>query len=104
MASAGIGSPQHVGGELFKVMTGVNMVYVPYRGGASPALTDLIGGQVRVYFSSTGSSIGYIKSGKVRPLGITSAQRSAALPDVPTIAEFVPGYEASAWYGLGAPR
>jgi tripartite-type tricarboxylate transporter receptor subunit TctC len=103
MASAGIGSPQHVGGELFKMMTGVNMVHVPYRGGA-PALTDLIAGQVQVYFSSTGSSIEYIKADKIRPLGVTSAQRSAALPDVPTIAEFVPGYEASAWYGIGAPK
>jgi tripartite-type tricarboxylate transporter receptor subunit TctC len=103
MASAGIGSPQHVGGELFKMMTGVNMVHVPYRGGA-PALTDLIGGQVQVYFSSTGSSIEYIKTDKIRPLGVTSAQRSAALPNVPAIGEFVPGYEASAWYGIGAPR
>jgi tripartite-type tricarboxylate transporter receptor subunit TctC len=103
MASAGIGSPQHVGGELFKMMTGVNMVHVPYRGGA-PALTDLIGGQVQVYFSSTGSSIEYIKADKIRPLGVTSAQRSAALPNVPTIAEFVPGYEASAWYGIGVPK
>jgi tripartite-type tricarboxylate transporter receptor subunit TctC len=103
MASAGIGSPQHVGGELFKMMTGVAMVHVPYRGGA-PALTDLIGGQVQVYFSSTASSIEYIKADKIRPLGVTSAQRSTALPDVPTIAEFVPGYEASAWYGIGAPK
>ena len=103
MASAGIGSPQHVGGELFKMMAGVNMVHVPYRGGA-PALTDLIGGQVQVYFSSTGSAIEYIKADKIRALGVTSAQRSTALPNVPTIAEFVPGYEASAWYGLGVPR
>ena len=103
MASAGIGSPQHVGGELFKAMAGVNMVHVPYRGG-SPALTDLIGGQVQVYFSSTASAIEYIKADKIRALGVTSAQRSTALPNVPTIAEFVPGYEASAWYGLGVPR
>jgi tripartite-type tricarboxylate transporter receptor subunit TctC len=103
MASAGIGSPQHVGGELFKMLTGVNVVHVPYRGGA-PALTDLIGGQVHVYFSSAGSAIEYIKADKVRALGVTSAQRSTALPNVPTIAEFVPGYEASAWYGLGVPR
>ena len=103
MASAGIGSLQHIGGELFKMMTGVNMVHVPYRGGA-PALTDLIGGQVQVYFSSTASSIEYIRADKIRPLGVTSTQRSVALPDVPTIAEFVPGYEASAWYGLGTPR
>jgi tripartite-type tricarboxylate transporter receptor subunit TctC len=103
MASAGIGSPQHIGGELFKMMTGVNMVHVPYRGGA-PALTDLIGGQVQVYFASTASSIEYIKAGKVRPLAVTSTERSEALPDTPPISDFVPGYEASAWYGVGAPR
>jgi tripartite-type tricarboxylate transporter receptor subunit TctC len=103
MASAGIGSPQHVGGELFKMMSGVNMVHVPYRGGA-PALTDLIGGQVHVYFASTASSIEYIKTGKVWPLAVTSKERSGALPDVPTVGDFLPGYEASAWYGLGAPR
>jgi tripartite-type tricarboxylate transporter receptor subunit TctC len=103
MASAGVGSPQHVGGELFKMMAGVDMVHVPYRGGA-PALADLIGGQVQVYFSSTASSIEYIKAGKIRPLGVTSAKRSVALPDIPAIAEFIPGFEASAWYGLGAPK
>jgi tripartite-type tricarboxylate transporter receptor subunit TctC len=103
MASAGIGSPQHVGGELFKMMAGVNMVHVPYRGGA-PALTDLIGGQVQVYFASTASSIEYVKAGMVRPLAVTSAQRSEALPDIPPVGDFLPGYEASAWYGVGAPR
>jgi tripartite-type tricarboxylate transporter receptor subunit TctC len=103
MASAGVGSPQHVGGELFKMMAGVDMVHVPYRGGA-PALADLIGGQVQCYFSSTASSIEFIKTGKIRPLGVTSTERSAAVPDIPAIAEFVPGYEASAWYGLGAPK
>jgi tripartite-type tricarboxylate transporter receptor subunit TctC len=103
MASAGIGSPQHVGGELFKMMAGVDMVHVPYRGGA-PALTDLLGGQVQVYFSSTVSSVEYIRAGKLKPLGVTSAQRSEAIPDVPPISDFVPGYEASAWYGVGAPR
>jgi tripartite-type tricarboxylate transporter receptor subunit TctC len=85
------------------MMTGVNMVHVPYRGGA-PALTDLIGGQVQVYFASTASSLEYIKSGRVRPLAVTSTKRSEALPDIPPISDFVPGYEASAWYGVGAPR
>ena len=103
MASAGIGSPQHVGGELFKMMTGIKMVHVPYRGGA-PALTDLLGGQVDVYFASSASSIEYIRTGKLKALGVTSLRPSEALPDVPTIGEFVPGYEASAWYGVGAPR
>jgi|SRR5262249_47143020 len=103
MASAGIGSPPHVCGELFTMLTGISLVHVPYRGGA-PALIDLIGGQVQVYFSSTGSSIEYIKAAKIRALRVTSAQRSAALPDIPAIAEFVPSYEGSAWYGLGCPR
>jgi tripartite-type tricarboxylate transporter receptor subunit TctC len=102
-ASAGIGTVSHVSGELFKMMTGVNMVHVPYRGEA-PALTDLLGGQVQVYFGTLPGSIEYIKAGKVRPLAITSATRSEALPDVPTVSEFVPGYEASFWYGIGAPR
>ena len=103
MASAGIGSPQHVGGELFKRMTGIDMMHVPYRGGA-PALTDLIGGQVQVYFASMVSSIEYIRGGQVRALAVTSSSRSEALPDIPAISEFVHGYEASAWYGVGAPR
>lgn len=103
MASAGIGSPQHISGELFKMMTGVDMVHIPYRGGA-PALADLISGQVQVYFASTVSSIEYIKTGKLRPLGVTSATRSEILPDVPPIGDFVPGYEASGWFGIGAPR
>jgi tripartite-type tricarboxylate transporter receptor subunit TctC len=103
MASAGIGSPQHISGELFKMMTGVDMVHIPYRGGA-PALADLISGQVQVYFASTVSSIEYIKTGKLRPLGVTSATRSEVLPDVPPIGDFVPGYEASGWFGIGAPR
>src|SRR5262249_47253841 len=102
-ASAGIGTVSHVSGELFKMMTGVNMVHVPYRGEA-PALTDLLGGQVQVYFGTLPGSIEYIRAGKARPLAITSATRSEALPDVPTVSEFVPGYEASFWYGLGAPK
>ncbi len=103
MASAGIGSPQHVGGELFKMMAGVDMVHVPYRGGA-PALTDVIARQVDLYFASTASAIEYIKAGKVRAIAVTSTERSQALPDVPAIGDLVPGYEASAWYGVGAPR
>jgi len=103
MASVGVGAPSHVSGELFKMMAGVNMVHVPYRS-AGAALTDLISGQVQVYFGSTASSIEHIKAGKIRALGVTTAARSEALPDVPTIAEFVPGYEASGWLGVGAPR
>ena len=103
MASAGIGSGPHVAGELFKMMTGVDMVHVPYRGGG-PALTDLIAGQVQVYFPTTVSSIGYIRGGRLRALAVTTATRSDALPDIPTVAEFLPGYEASFWYGVGVPK
>jgi tripartite-type tricarboxylate transporter receptor subunit TctC len=103
MASSGIGTPSHVVGELFKFMTGVNLVHVPYRG-AAPAVADLVAGQVQVYFDPIPNSIGYIRAGKVRPLAITSATRSEALPDVPTVSEFVPGYEGSFWFGVGAPK
>jgi tripartite-type tricarboxylate transporter receptor subunit TctC len=103
MASPGNGTSLHVVGELFKMMTGVNMVHVPYRGGG-PALTDLLGGQVQVYFTGTVSSIEYIKTGRLRALAVTTATRSEALPDVPTVSEFVPGYEASGWFGVGAPK
>jgi tripartite-type tricarboxylate transporter receptor subunit TctC len=103
MASSGIGTASHVFGELFKFMTGVNLVHVPYRGAAS-AVTDLLAGQVQVFFDPIPNSIGYIRTGKVRPLAITSATRSEALPDVPTVDEFVPGYEASFWFGVGAPK
>jgi tripartite-type tricarboxylate transporter receptor subunit TctC len=102
MASSGNGSSTHVAGELFKMMTGVDMVHVPYRGN-TPALTDLLGGQVQVYFVTTPASIEYIRTGKLRPLAVTTATRSDALPDIPTVSEFVPGYEASAWYGVGVP-
>jgi tripartite-type tricarboxylate transporter receptor subunit TctC len=103
MASAGNGTTIHVSGELFKMMAGVDMVHVPYRGGA-PALTDLMGGQVQVMFDNIPSSIEYVRAGKLRPLAVTSTARSELLPDIPTVAEFVPGYEASAWYGIGAPK
>jgi tripartite-type tricarboxylate transporter receptor subunit TctC len=103
MASGGIGAPSHVFGELFKFMTGVNLVHVPYRG-AAPALADLLAGQVQVLFDPMPNPIEYIKAGKVRPLAITSATRSEALPDVPTVSEFVPGYEGSFWFGIGAPK
>ena len=103
MASAGSGTLQHVCGELFKMMTGVEMVHVPYRGSA-PALTDLIGEQVQVTFDPLPSSIGHVRSGKLRALAVTTATRSDTLPDVPTVSEFVPGFEASAWYGVGMPR
>jgi tripartite-type tricarboxylate transporter receptor subunit TctC len=103
MASGGIGTPAHVSGELFKMMTGINMVHVPYRG-AAPALTDLIAGQVQVEFDNLASSIEHIRAGKLRALAVTTAMRSDALADIPTIAEFVPGYEASAFFGIGAPK
>jgi tripartite-type tricarboxylate transporter receptor subunit TctC len=100
MASGGNGSPQHMAGELFKMMTRVEMVHVPYRGNMLP---DLVAGQVQVYFGPLPSSIGFIQSGKLRALAVTSATRSEALPDVPAVAEFVPGFEASAWYGVTTP-
>src|SRR5262245_18994405 len=103
MASSGIGTASHLFGELFKFMTGVKMLHVPYRG-AAPAVTDVVAGQVQVYFDPIPNSIGYIRAGKVRPLAITSATRSDALPDVPTVGEFVPGYEANVWWGVGAPK
>ena len=101
--SAGIGSPNHVTGELFKIMAGVNLMHVPYRGIAL-ALSDLLGGQVQVAFASMPSSIEFIRAGTLRALAVTTATRSEVLPDVPTVGEFVPGYEASAWYGIGAPK
>jgi tripartite-type tricarboxylate transporter receptor subunit TctC len=103
MASGGIGSGNHIFGELFKMMTGVNLVHVPYRG-AGPALVDLLGGQVQVMFASMSSSIQYVRAGKLRALAVTTATRSPVLPDIPTVAEFVPGYEANFWTGIGAPK
>ena len=104
MASPGSGSTPHVTGELFKMMTGVDMVHVPYRGGVAAVMTDMLSGRVHVYFGTTASSIEYIRVGKLRALAVTTAMRSETLPDIPTVAEFVPGYEASAWFGIGAPR
>src|SRR5262245_13767141 len=103
MASGGIGTMQQVAGELFKSMAGVDMLHVPYRGGA-PALADLLSGQVDLMFEPLSTSIEHIRGGRLRPLGITSAARSAALPDTPAIAEFLPGYEAIGWVGIGAPK
>jgi len=103
MASSGSGTSVHLSGELFKSMTGCDMVHVPYKG-AGPALTDLIGGQVHVLFDNLPSSIGHIKAGKLRPLGVTSEQREPSLPQVPTVGETVPGYEATAWFGIGMPK
>src|SRR5262249_54274659 len=103
MASAGSGSTHHVTGELFKMMAGVEMVHVPYRG-SPPALTDLLSGQVQVMFDATPSSLPPIRAGKLRPLAVTRATRLEALPEVPTVGDFVPGYEASSWLGFGAPK
>src|ERR1700732_2995873 len=103
MASGGVGSGNHLSGELFKMMTGTDLVHLPYRG-AGPALIDLLGGQVQVLFATMSSSIGYVRDGRLRALAVTSATRSSVLPDIPTVAEFVPGYEASFWSGIGAPR
>jgi tripartite-type tricarboxylate transporter receptor subunit TctC len=103
MASAGNGSGAHVSGELFKMLTGVEMLHVPYRG-AAPALTDLLGGQVQVMFADMPSSIEYVRTGKLVALAVTTATRSEALPQLPSVSEFVPGFEASAWWGVGAPR
>jgi tripartite-type tricarboxylate transporter receptor subunit TctC len=103
MASGGIGSGNQIFGELFKIMTGISLVHVPYRG-AGPALTDLLGGQVQVLFASISSSIEYVRAGQLRALAVTTATRLPALPDIPTVAEFVPGYEASFFLGLVAPK
>ena len=103
MASGGNGTSQHLSGELFKMMTGLDIVHVPYRG-AAPALTDLIGGQVQAMFGDMPSSIEFIKTGKLRALAVTTVTRSEALPDLPSVSDFVPGYESSAWYGVGAPK
>jgi tripartite-type tricarboxylate transporter receptor subunit TctC len=103
MASAGNGSAPHMAGELFNVMAGINLVHVPYRG-QGPALTDLLGGQVQVLFATTPGTTDYVRTGKLRALAVTTATRAQVLPDVPTVADSLPGYEASQWYGIGAPR
>ncbi len=103
MASGGAGGPDHMSGELFKTMTGVNMIHVPYRG-LSPALSDLLAGQVQVIFSSFPAAIEYIKAGRLRALAVTTATRFEGAPDIPTVGDVVPGYEASQWYGVGAPN
>ncbi len=103
MASGGAGGPDHMSGELFKTMTGVNMIHVPYRG-LSPALTDLLAEQVQVIFSSLPAAIEYIRAGKLRALAVTTATRFEGAPDIPTVGDVVPGYEASQWYGVGVPK
>jgi tripartite-type tricarboxylate transporter receptor subunit TctC len=103
MASAGIGNTTHVAGELFMMLTGTKFTHVPYRGGA-PAVTDLIGGQVQVYFDGVSGSLDHVRAGRLRALGVTTVERADVLPNVPSIAEFVPGYEAGGWYGIGVPK
>ena len=103
MASSGIGTTPHLAGELFKMMAAVDIQHIPYRG-AAPAITDLLAGQVQLYFATTPVSIEYIRSGRLRGLAVTTADRLDALPGLPTIGEFIKGFEASAWYGVGAPR
>jgi len=103
MASAGVGGPQHLAGELFKSMTGLNLLHVPYRG-STPAVTDLVAGRVQVMFDVTPTAVPQIKAGKLRALAVTTAQRIGPLPEVPTVGEFVKGYEASAWTGIGTPK
>jgi tripartite-type tricarboxylate transporter receptor subunit TctC len=103
MASVGTGTGGHIAGELFKMMAGVDMVHVPYRGGGS-VFNDLLGGQVQVMFATTVGSIGYIRAGRLRALAVTTATRSETLPDLPTMDSLLPGYEASVWYGIGAPK
>ena len=103
MASGGNGTPSHVAGELFKMLAGIDLVHVPYRG-VAPALIDLLGGQVQVCFIPMSIATEHIRSGNLRPLAVTAATRSAVLPDLPTLGDLVPGYEASGFYGLGAPR
>jgi tripartite-type tricarboxylate transporter receptor subunit TctC len=103
MATAGVGAPQHVYGELLKMMTGLNLTHVPYRGGA-PAVSDLLGGQVQVILNPLPETIEHIRAGRLRALAVTTAERAPTLPDVPTLREFLPGFDASSWYGIGAPR
>ena len=103
MASPGIGTSPHMAGELFNYMAGIKMTHVAYRA-SPPAITDLLAGQVQVYFSPISAGVTYVKSGKLRPLAVTTATRADALPDIPPVADFVPGYDVSAWYGIGAPK
>jgi tripartite-type tricarboxylate transporter receptor subunit TctC len=102
MASAGVGGPQHLAGELFKAMTGLNLVHIPYKG-STPAITDLLAGQVQVMFDVTPTALPQVKAGKLRPLAVTTKARIAALPDIPSLSDFLPGYEAEGWLGMGAP-